>query len=151
VSKTGTNSPYAILVAIFIITAILTYGGISLYVVVFVLIPLAKPLFKEMDLAWNLIGIPVMLGLGTFTMTMLPGTPSVQNVVPTKYLDTTLTAAPLLGIVGTVVAIAFGLWYMKHALNKSIAKGESFADYDIEDKNLETKEKTPNFLLSILP
>ncbi|MDO0993748.1 GntP family permease [Staphylococcus borealis] len=151
VSKTGTNSPYAILVAISIITAILTYGGISLYVVVFVLIPLAKPLFKEMDLAWNLIGIPVMLGLGTFTMTMLPGTPSVQNVVPTKYLGTTLTAAPILGIVGTIVAIVFGLWYMKHALNKSIAKGESFADYNIKDMQFDKKEQTPHFLLSILP
>ncbi|MDK6298220.1 GntP family permease [Staphylococcus caprae] len=152
ISKVGTSNPYSILVAIFIITAILTYGGISLFVVVFVLVPLAKPLFKELDIAWNLIGIPIMLGLGTFTMTMLPGTPSVQNVVPTKYLGTTLTAAPLLGIIGTIVAIAFGLWYMKFALKKSIAKGETFSDFNLNiDESQPTHKETPNIILSILP
>ncbi|MEB6226889.1 GntP family permease [Mammaliicoccus sciuri] len=152
ISKVGTNNPYSILVAIFLITAILTYGGISLFVVVFVIVPLAKPLFKQLNIAWNLIGIPIMLGLGTFTMTMLPGTPSVQNVVPTKYLGTTLTAAPLLGIIGAVVAIVFGLWYMKYALNKSLKKGETFDDFNVEqDDSDQSKNKTPNFYLSILP
>lgn len=152
ISKIGTSNPYSILVSIFLITAILTYGGISLFVVVFVIVPLAKPLFKQLNIAWNLICIPIMLGLGTFTMTMLPGTPSVQNVVPTKYLGTTLTAAPLLGIIGTIVAIVFGLWYMKHALNKSLAKGETFDDFNTSNLDLENEEKsTPNFYLSILP
>ncbi|MGX9135940.1 GntP family permease [Rummeliibacillus sp. JY-2-4R] len=150
-SKTGTDKPFPVLVALFIITAILTYGGLSLFVVVFVLIPLAKPLFKQLNIAWNLISIPIMLGLGTFTMTMLPGTPSIQNVVPTAYLGTTLTAAPLLGIIGTVVAIAFGLWYMKSMLKKSIARGETFADFDVEDTNEEVRTKIPPFFMSILP
>jgi H+/gluconate symporter-like permease len=150
-SKTGTDKPFSILVALFIITAVLTYGGLSLFVVVFVLVPLAKPLFKQLNIAWNLIAIPIMLGLGTFTMTMLPGTPSIQNVVPTAYLGTTLTAAPLLGIIGTVVAIAFGLWYMKSMLNKSIARGETFADFEVSGTNDELKKEIPSFFLSILP
>ncbi|MDW0116346.1 GntP family permease [Sporosarcina thermotolerans] len=150
-SKTGTDKPFPVLVALFIITAVLTYGGLSLFVVVFVLVPLAKPLFKQLNIAWNIITIPIMLGLGTFTMTMLPATPSIQNVVPTAYLGTTLTAAPLLGIIGTVVAIAFGLWYMKSVLTKSIARGETFADYEVEDTKVEVKKEVPPFLLSILP
>ncbi len=116
-SKTGTDKPFPILVALFIITAVLTYGGLSLFVVVFVLVPLAKPLFKQLNIAWNLISIPIMLGLGTFTMTMLPAAPSIQNVVPTAYLGTTLTAAPLLGIIGSVVAIAFGLWSLVYEIH----------------------------------
>lgn len=83
---TGTEKPYSVLVALLLITALLTYGGVSLYVVIFVLIPLAKPLFKKLNIAWNMVAIPIELGLGTFTMTMLPGTPSIQNVVPTAYL-----------------------------------------------------------------
>ena len=150
-SKTGTDKPFPVLVALFIITAVLTYGGLSLFVVVFVLVPLAKPLFKQLNIAWNIITIPIMLGLGTFTMTMLPATPSIQNVVPTAYLGTTLTAAPLLGIIGTVVAIAFGLWYMKSVLTKSIARGETFADFEVEDTKVEVKKEVPPFLLSILP
>ena len=112
-SITGTEKPFSVLVAIFIISAILTFGGISLFVVLFVIIPLSKPLFKQLNIGWNLVVIPVFLGIATFTMTMLPGTPSIQNVVPTNYLGTTLTAAPLMGIVATIVAIAVGLWYMK--------------------------------------
>ncbi|MCG7343953.1 GntP family permease [Sporosarcina sp. ACRSL] len=150
-SKTGTDKPFPVLVALFVITAVLTYGGLSLFVVVFVLVPLAKPLFKELNIAWNIITIPIMLGLGTFTMTMLPAAPSIQNVVPTAYLGTTLTAAPLLGIIGTVVAIVFGLWYMKSVLKKSIARGETFADFDVEDTKIEVKKDIPSFFMSILP
>lgn len=82
---TGTEKPFAVLAGIFLITAFLTYGGISLFVAIFVLVPLAKPLFQRLNIAWNLVVIPITLGFGTFTMTMLPGTPSIQNVVPTAY------------------------------------------------------------------
>ncbi|RDU38152.1 GntP family permease [Neobacillus piezotolerans] len=150
-NKTGTQNPFSVLVALLIITAILTYGGVSLFVVVFVLLPLAKPLFKQLNIAWNLVTIPIQVGLGTFTMTMLPATPSIQNVVPTAYLGTTLTAAPLLGIIGAVVALAFGLWYMKFTLNKSLAKGETFADFNVKETNEELKENIPPFFISILP
>ncbi|WP_075619113.1 GntP family permease [Paenisporosarcina indica] len=149
--KTGTDKPFPVLVALFVITSILTYGGISLFVVIFVLVPLAKPLFKELNIAWNLISIPIMLGLGTFTMTMLPGAPSIQNVIPTTYLGTTLTAAPLLGIIGSVVSIAFGLWYMCTTLKKSIARGETFADFNVSNTNQEVKTNIPSFFISILP
>ncbi|MBM4764573.1 GntP family permease [Bacillus sp. B15-48] len=151
-SATGTDKPFSVLIAVFLIGSILTYGGISLFVVLFVIVPLAKPLFKELNIAWNLITIPVMLGIGTFTMTMMPGTPSIQNVVPTAYLGTTVTAAPLLGVIGSVVAIIFGLWYMNYALNKSIANGETFADYD-SDTNTTSDIRTdiPSFFVSILP
>ena len=148
---TGTKKPYPVLVALLVITAILTYGGVSLFVVVFVLIPLAKPLFKQLNIAWNLVPIPIQLGLGTFTMTMLPATPSIQNVVPTAYLGTTLTAAPLLGIVGAVVALAFGLWYMKFTLNKSLVKGETFATFNVSDTKEDVKRDLPSFFISILP
>lgn len=151
-SITGTEKPFSVLIAIFVISAILTFGGISLFVVLFVIIPLAKPLFKQLNIAWNLVVIPIFLGIGTFTMTMLPGTPSIQNVVPTTYLGTTLTAAPIIGIVTTIVTIVIGLIYMKFTLNKSIANGETFAPYiqtGVEEEGL--KEKTPSFFKSILP
>ncbi|MER2009102.1 MAG: GntP family permease [Psychrobacillus sp.] len=149
-SITGTDKPFPVLIAIFLISSILTFGGISLFVVLFVVIPLAKPLFKQLNIAWNLIVIPVFLGIGTFTMTMLPGTPSIQNVVPTNYLGTTVTAAPLMGIVATIIAIIAGIFYMRYALNKSLAKNEKFeAEEDAQE--LALKENIPSFFLSILP
>lgn len=151
---TGTEKPYSVLIAIFLISAILTYGGVSLFVAIFAIIPLARPIFKEMNISWSLVSMPIVLGVGTFTMTMLPGTPSIQNVIPTVALKTTLTAAPLLGIIGTVVAIAFGLWYMKHELNISIKNGETYAPYDISTEADVAKEqnvKTPSVILSVTP
>lgn len=151
-SITGTEKPFAVLVAVFVISAILTFGGISLFVVLFVVIPLAKPLFKQLNIAWNLIVIPVFLGIGTFTMTMMPGTPSIQNVVPTKYLGTTLTAAPLMDVVASIVAIIVGLFYMKRTLNKSLANNETFAPFAEESgDDITLKEKIPSFFIAILP
>lgn len=148
---TGSKRKFPVLLGLYLITALLTYGGISLFVAMFVLVPLAKPLFKQLDLAWNLVGLPIMLGFGTFTMTMLPGTPSIQNVVPTAYLNTTLTAAPVLGLIASLVAILFSLWFMNYTLNKSVAKGTTFKDFEIPDTKAKVDRTIPPFGLSLLP
>lgn len=153
---TGTEKPFSLLVAVLLICAVMTYGGISLFVVLFAVIPLARPIFIKMDMAWNLIVIPVLLGTATFTMSMLPGTPSIQNVIPTTTLGTTLTAAPISGLVATAATVAFGLWYMNYELKKSIKKGENYGTYVSKSKNASTfstpeDAKLPPIGISILP
>ncbi|MGE7022953.1 GntP family permease [Solibacillus cecembensis] len=154
----GKDSKYKVLVAIMIICAFLTYGGISLFVVIFAVLPIAKPLFKELEIPWHLFMAPFFTGIGTFTMTMLPGTPSVQNIIPTKYLGTTVTAAPLLGIIAAVFVIAINLWYMKYALKRSEARGETYSgmknpDNDEKEslKDIYAGRKLPNPILSLIP
>lgn len=149
--KVGYQNPYRILVAIFIICAILTYGGISLFVVMFAVLPLARSLFKKMDLAWNLIQVPLWLGIATFTMTILPGTPAIQNVIPIQYLNTSLTAALVPSILGSVGCIAFGLFYMKRCLTKSLEVGENYATYTSQTNEDTTERVLPPFVVSILP
>lgn len=149
--KAGYGNPYRVLVAIFIISSILTYGGISLFVVMFAVLPLARSLFKKMDLSWNLVQVPLWLGIATFTMTILPGTPAIQNVIPIQYLNTSLTAASLPSILGTVGCIVFGLIYMKICLKKSLIAGENFSTYVKEDNDKTVFDKYPKFLASIFP
>lgn len=151
-SAIGTDKPYNIMVAIFIIAAVLTYGGVSMFVVCFALIPLAKPLFKKMNLKWNLVTIPVFAGMATFTLSMLPGTPAASNYIPSNALKTPLTAAPAIGIVTTLVVIVYILIYMKHALKKSLSKGEVWIEEEagVSIQNLETNE-LPSFISSIIP
>ena len=149
--KVGRNNPYRVLVAIFLISSILTYGGISLFVVMFAVLPLARSLFKEMDISWNLIQIPLWLGIATFTMTILPGTPAIQNVIPIQFLNTSLTAASIPSILGSLGCIAFGLFYMKHCLKKSLAAGETYATYTNGHEEEITDKKIPPFLASIAP
>ena len=139
--KVGTESKYAILVALTAVAALLTYGGISLFVVMFALVPLARPIFKKMDINWELFPIPLFFGMATFTMSMLPGAPSVQNAVPTTALGTTLTSVPALSIIATAVMIAFGLTYMKYYLDKSVRNNETFYSYLGEDASAEKDEE----------
>lgn len=154
----GKDSKFKVLISITIICAFLTYGGISLFVVIFAVLPIAKPLFKELDIPWHLFMAAFFTGIGTFTMTMLPGTPTVQNIIPTTYLGTTVTAAPLLGIIAAVFVIAINLWYMKFALKRSEQRKETYAGMTNPDKDGEEGIKDiykgrilPNEILSLIP
>ena len=151
----GETNKFAIIVAIMVITAILTYGGISLFVCIFAVMPIARPLFKKMDIPWGLFLGAAMTGLGTFTMTSLPGTPQIQNVIPTTVLGTTLTAAPVIGIISAAVVIAFDLWWLRYEMKKLERRGIGFeatkgSIVDIEVPEGE-EEHLPHVILSLVP
>lgn len=115
------------MLVVLITTAVLTYGGVSLFVVIFAIGPIAMLLFKEADIARRHIVAPLVTGYGTFTMTSLPGSPQLTNVIPTKYLGTTLTAAPVLGILAAAMIFGISYGYCKYVENKSRAAGEHFS------------------------
>lgn len=154
----GRDSKFKVILSVVIISAILTFGGINVFVVIFAILPIAKPLFKELEIPWHLFVGAFFFGIATFTMTMVPGTPSIQNIIPIKYLNTTVTAAPLVGLVGAVTVIVVNILYLKYALKRSEKKGETYSNM----KNLEGAEadkqldiyqnkKLPPFVLSIVP
>ncbi|HEM2779601.1 TPA: GntP family permease [Streptococcus suis] len=146
----GKDSPYKGLLAITLIASILTYGGVSIFVVIFTLLPLSRPLFKEFNINWALFPIPVFLGAGTYTMTTLPGAPSIQNVIPTKVLGTSLTAAPLISLAASLTLLVFGLLYMGYCLKKSLANGETYTEEE-DEVAVMVADKKPNLFLSVLP
>lgn len=152
----GKNSKFKVLMAVVIICAFLTVGGINTYVVIFAILPIARPLFKQMEIPWHLFAGAFFFGMATFTMTMLPGSPSIQNIIPTKYLGTTVTAAPLLGIIATVIVIIFNTMYLKYSIKKSETNGETYSNTkNGERKQNEMKgqdrKEIPPFILSVLP
>ena len=104
----------------------LTYGGVVVFVVIFAMYPLGLRLLKESDIPKRLFCGALALGAGTFTLTALPGTPSIHNVIPTLTLGTDLFAAPLLGIFGGVVMFALGMAYLERERVKAAANGEHF-------------------------
>lgn len=96
--------------------AVLTYGGVSLFVVAFAVAPLAAQLFARSGLPRELIPATIALGAFTFTMSALPGTPAIQNAIPMPFFGTTAFAAPGLGLVGGAVMLGFGLaWILWRA------------------------------------
>ncbi|HEY3423226.1 MAG TPA: GntP family permease [Negativicutes bacterium] len=140
---TGTEKPFRVLLAVFIISSLLTYGGINVFVAMFAIVPLARPLFRALNIPWHLIMIPIPLGLATYTMSMLPGAPSIHNIIPTTVLGTTLMAAPLVGIVAAIVTVTFGLWYMKVSFVKAQKANEGYTVTAADEKLIDTQNLPP--------
>src|SRR5271165_1472811 len=101
------------ILSIVLVCAILTYGGVSLFVVVFAAYPFAAEMFRQSSIPKRLIPGTIALGAFSFTMDALPGTPQIQNIIPTTFFKTTTWAAPILGIVGAIFILATGLAYLE--------------------------------------
>lgn len=131
--------------------AILTYGGISLFVVAFAVYPIAAALFREAQIPKRFIPGAIALGAFTFTMTALPGTPQIQNAIPMTYFGTTAWAAPVLGIVASIVMFGLGMFWLTKRSQAAMAKGEGYGVH--KDENIEQidESKLPNVWLALLP
>src|SRR5579871_6156004 len=117
-----------VILAVVLGGAIVTYGGVSLFVAFFVIAPMAQNLFRAAGVPRRLMPAAIMLGTSTFTMSALPGTPSIQNTIPMPFFGTTPFAAPGLGIIATIIMFAFGMWWLKRAEATAKARGEGFGD-----------------------
>jgi H+/gluconate symporter-like permease len=107
--------PHRAMLAVVLAGAIVTYGGVSLFVAFFVLAPMAQSLFQAANIPRRLMPAAIILGTSTFTMSAFPGTPAIQNAIPMPFFGTTPFAAPGLGIVASLIMIAFGLWWLQRA------------------------------------
>lgn len=114
------------ILAIVLACGILTYGGVSLFVVAFAVFPIAAALFKESGIPKRLIPAAIALGSFTFTMTALPGTPAIQNAIPAPYFGTNAFAAPGLGLIAGLIMFAGGVAYLNRRSAKLVAAGEGY-------------------------
>lgn len=117
----------AAIAAAVVTSALMTYGGISLFVVAFVMYPLARELFRVADIPRRLIPATIALGIFTFTMTALPGTPQVQNIIPGQFFGTGSFAGAAIGIIGSIFVIVFGMAWLEFRTRQLRKKGEHFS------------------------
>ncbi|RHW34995.1 GntP family permease [Lysinibacillus yapensis] len=140
------------LLGVLIAAALLTYGGVSLFVVVFAIYPIALELFREANISRRLLVPTFALGAFTFTMTSMPGTPQIQNLIPMEYFNTTPTAGPIIGIVTTLIMAVGGYFWLAYRQKQLSAKGEGFTEPEEAKGNTEDEdEDTPNWIISLLP
>jgi H+/gluconate symporter-like permease len=114
------------ILAVVLAGAMVTYGGVSLFVAFFMLAPMAQSLFKDADIPRRLIPAAIVLGTSTFTMSALPGTPAIQNAIPMPFFGTTTFAAPGLGIIASLIMLLFGLWWLQRAATAARKVGEGY-------------------------
>jgi H+/gluconate symporter-like permease len=106
--------------------AFVTYGGVSLFVAFFVLSPMAQSLFRAAAIPRRLMPAAIVLGTSTFTMSALPGTPSIQNAIPMPFFGTTPFAAPGIGMIAAAIMLGFGLWWLGRAEAAARRAGEGY-------------------------
>jgi H+/gluconate symporter-like permease len=115
------------ILAVVIASAVVTYGGVSVFVAFFVLVPMAEQMFRAANIPRRLMPATIGLGAFTFTMSALPGSPSVNNAIPMPYFGTTTFAAPGLGIIASIITMAFGMWWLGRAEAAARKAGEVYA------------------------
>jgi H+/gluconate symporter-like permease len=118
--------PQRAMLAVVLAGALVTYGGVSLFVSFFVLVPMGQALFRTANIPNRLLPAAVALGTSTFTMSALPGTPAIQNAIPMPFFGTTPFAAPGLGIIAAAIMLGFGLWWLARAEAAARRGGEGF-------------------------
>src|SRR5215831_7403538 len=116
------------ILAVVLAGALVTYGGVSLFVAFFVLAPMAQALFRSAGIPRRLMPAAIALGTTTFTMSALPGTPAIQNAIPMPFFGTTPLAAPGLGIIASAIMLGFGLWWLARREAAARHAGEGFGD-----------------------
>jgi H+/gluconate symporter-like permease len=139
------------LVIVTFATALLTYGGVNVFIVVFATYPLGLVLVQRANIPKRLLGAAIGLGAGTFTMTALPGSPSIQNAISAQNLGTTLAAAPVLGLVAGAIMLALGLGYLEWQQRRAERSGDGFrpAPSDVLAEDGDTP--APHWALASLP
>ncbi|MEX3840434.1 GntP family permease [Paraburkholderia sp. BR10882] len=144
----GRSRANAVIVAV---CALLTYGGVSLFVVVFAVYPFAAELYRQSDIPKRLMPGAIALGAFSFTMDSLPGTPQIQNIIPTTFFKTTSWAAPALGVTGSLFIIVVGLSYLEWRRRSAMSKGEGYGTSLVNEPEHVKTEHLPNPLLAVAP
>ncbi len=127
VAKLGSGNA---LLSVVICCAVLTYGGVSLFVVAFAIFPIAAALFRDANVPKRFIPGAIALGAFTFTMSALPGTPAIQNAIPMPYFGTTAFAAPGLGLIAASIMFGLGVLWLNRRARAAMAAGEGYGTHE---------------------
>ncbi|KJV48732.1 transporter [Pantoea sp. BL1] len=136
---------------IVLVCALLTYGGVSLFVVAFAVYPFAAELFRQSNIPKRLIPATVALGAFSFTMDALPGTPQIQNIIPGSFLGTNAWAAPWLGLIGSLFIIVVGLLWLDRQRRKAQANNEQYGTNLKNEPETAENVQLPHPAIAILP
>ena len=137
-----------------LVCAVLTYAGVVVFVVIFTMYPLGVALMQAANLPKRLFCAAIALGAGTFTMTALPGSPSIHNVLAASALGTDLFAAALLGIAASLLMAGLGMFYLQRQWQHAQLKGEGYVASEQDSRMAQlaaTAGSGPHWCIALLP
>lgn len=127
--------PQRAILATVVATALLTYGGVSAWVIAFTIYPIATALFREADIPKRLMPAAIALGIFTFATAALPGSPQIHNAIPTRFLETTSFASPILGITGAIINFSLGMLWLNYRRRQLEKAGEGYTSHYINGRD----------------
>ena len=141
------------ILAVVLACGVLTFGGVSLFVVAFAIYPIANALFRRADVPKRLLPAAIALGSFTFTMTAFPGTPAIQNAIPIPFFGTNVFAAPLLGTLAGLIMLGGGTLWLSRRAKAAQGRGEGYGVHERTgaDSSLPEDADMPGFFAAILP
>jgi len=141
--------PKRAILSIVLVAAVLCYGGVSLFVVVFAVYPFAAEMFRQARIPKRLMPATLALGAFSFTMDALPGTPQIQNIIPTSFFHTTAWAAPWLGTIGGAIILVGGVSYLQWRVRR--AGDEGYGEHHLNEPDVPDIDRMPPWPIAILP
>lgn len=141
--------PQRVLPAVVVACGILTYGGVSIFVVVFAVYPIAAVMFREAGIPKRLIPAALGVGGGTLTMTSLPGTIQIQNIIPTAYFGTDTYAAPVYGTFCGLLMLAGGLAWLRY--RAKVLAPEGYGENHLNEPVALDADRLPSFAVALAP
>ncbi|QRF62764.1 GntP family permease [Variovorax paradoxus] len=139
------------MLSIVLVCVALTYGGVSLFVAVFAVYPFASELFRQLHIPKRLIPGTIALGAFSFTMDSLPGTPQIQNIIPTTFFGTTTWAAPWMGSIGSAFILVSGIAYLEWRRRAASSRGEGYGNHTLNEPMPVTGARLPNVWVAVSP
>ncbi len=143
--------PAHAVLAVVLACGVLTYGGVSLFVVAFAVYPFGAELFRAAGVPKRLLPGAIALGAFTFTMDALPGTPQVQNLIPTRYFGTDAYAAPVVGTIGGLLVLFGGLTWLGWRRSRAVAAGEGYGTGHLLEPEPQPGAALPHLGVALLP
>ena len=138
-----------VILSIALITTVFVYVGVSGFVVLFVLAPIATIMMKQAGYPYRMI--PGIIFIGATCSAMIPYAINITNIMPAQYLGTSMGSAPILGWVAFVVSFAVGYFYMVHAAKKAAIKEGTAIDESQPVKIQPTRDDLPSFWVALIP
>lgn len=138
-----------VILSIVVITTIFVYVGVSGFVVLFVIAPIATVMMKQAGYPYKMI--PGIIFIGATCSAMIPYAINVTNTIPASFLGTSLGSAPILGWVAFIVSTAVGYFYMVYAARKEAKKNGTEVNPNEKVKIQPTRDDLPNFFIALIP
>lgn len=129
--------------------AALTYGGLSVFVVAFVMYPFGAEIFRKANIPKKLLPATLWMGIFSFAMVAMPGTPQIQNIIPSSYFGTSTWAGVGLGIFATIIFMTISMSWLTFRTKKLQAAGEGYGG-EVEQRQRKARH-LPDWKLSLVP